>query len=879
MGRLFATTLPDNTSVTNVFNSQGLLGLTYGSRVYPVGYGYDAQGRMKYMTNWSDFNGHSGARITTWSYDPYRGFLTGKSYDNGNSAGPAYSYTAAGRLQARMWARGITTSYSYGPAGDLSGVGYSDGTASISYGYDRRGRQTSITNGLSVCALTLNDAGNALVEAYSGTGPLTGISVTNGYDSFLRRTRNTTLNNGALLTLVNEAYDAASRPVAFSDGINTASYGYIANSPLVGEISFSNYNTLRMVTTRSYDNLNRLMAIGTTNTQGVFLDSHTYAYNIANQRTAVTNVDSSYWVYQYDNLGQVTSGVKYWSDGTPVAGQQFGYGFDSIGNRQSTVAGGDQTGANLRSASYAANNLNQYTNRTVPGALDIMGTATNVATVTVNGQPTYRHNDYYRAQLATDNSAGPVFQSVSNLAVLTVDTNVISTNIIGNVFLPQTPEALTYDADGNLTSDGRWTYLWDGENRLIGMTNNANVPDAVKMTLSFSYDYLGRRIGKTVSKYNSATSSYQVSLQNTFVYDGWNLQAELNATNNAVVRSYVWGLDLSGTRQGAGGVGGLLWTFQPQAGNARAFLCYDGNGNVSTLVYSADASIVGQYEYGPFGELLRATRPMANANPFRFSTKYEDNETDLLYYGYRYYNAITGRWLNRDLINENGGLNVFGFVNNRPFQDSDALGLNGDGNPIMGLGGAWNNDPYGQAGPFYGPGVSAWNQNGSAWGYGLQWAMGTAPNLTLGPNNSWTVDMQRSYVMNIDRSRMRDALEEYCSRVLPPPLHISLGNELGDIPPWLYPMVFASDLIYNPTAAFVGSWTGGDMTATEIDCCGHRARVHIHAFNISGTISLSHSAPKNRHYGAHFLPDNILGYDGPMHSVTQTFDWDEYIFF
>src|SRR5208283_3739186 len=50
---------------------------------------------------------------------------------------------------------------------------------------------------------------------------------------------------------------------------------------------------------------------------------------------------------------------------------------------------------------------------------------------------------------------------------------------------------------------------------------------------------------------------------------------------------------------------------------------------------------------GPFGEVIRATGPMAKANPFRFSTKYQDDETDLLYYGYRYYNPAMGRWLSR----------------------------------------------------------------------------------------------------------------------------------------------------------------------------------------------------------------------------------------
>ncbi len=51
-----------------------------------------------------------------------------------------------------------------------------------------------------------------------------------------------------------------------------------------------------------------------------------------------------------------------------------------------------------------------------------------------------------------------------------------------------------------------------------------------------------------------------------------------------------------------------------------------------------------KYELGPFGEVIRATRPMAKANPVRFSTTYQDDETHLLYHGYRYYLFTTGRW-------------------------------------------------------------------------------------------------------------------------------------------------------------------------------------------------------------------------------------------
>ncbi len=78
---------------------------------------------------------------------------------------------------------------------------------------------------------------------------------------------------------------------------------------------------------------------------------------------------------------------------------------------------------------------------------------------------------------------------------------------------------------------------------------------------------------------------------------------------------------------------------------------------------------------GPFGEVIRATGPMAKTNPFRFSTKYQDDETDLLYYGYRYYNASLGRWLTKDPIGERGALNLYCFLDNLPQARIDPNGL------------------------------------------------------------------------------------------------------------------------------------------------------------------------------------------------------------
>ena len=100
-------------------------------------------------------------------------------------------------------------------------------------------------------------------------------------------------------------------------------------------------------------------------------------------------------------------------------------------------------------------------------------------------------------------------------------------------------------------------YTWDGENRLVEMQPSGvvTVPDGAKRKLEFVYDAQGRRIQKAVCVWTD--SAWSLVLSNRFVYDGWNLVAELNATNNDLIRSYAWGLDLSGSEQGAGGVGGL----------------------------------------------------------------------------------------------------------------------------------------------------------------------------------------------------------------------------------------------------------------------------------------------------------------------------------
>ena len=137
-----------------------------------------------------------------------------------------------------------------------------------------------------------------------------------------------------------------------------------------------------------------------------------------------------------------------------------------------------------------------------------------------------------------------------------------------------------------------------------------------------------------------------------------------------------WGLTPGYCLEPFQGSGEGLWLTLPSGANAGTYFCaHDGNGNVMALVSAADGSVAARYEYGPFGELIRATGPMAKVNPFRFSTKHQDEETGLVYYGYRYYDPGTGRWVSRDPIAELGGLNLYGFALNDPVDYVDKLGM------------------------------------------------------------------------------------------------------------------------------------------------------------------------------------------------------------
>jgi RHS repeat-associated protein len=695
-GRAWKVIQPDGTSTTNEFFPTGQLKKTYGSRTYPVEYTYDSVGRMATMKTWRDFVGNSGAATTAWTYDN-TGRMTAKTY--ADSSAIAYTYTPAGRLKSRTWARNSTTTYFYdfedvSPTrrnGDLVQIAYDDGvTPLVRYGIDRRGRRTSVAQWspdgstlLNTASQTLQPSGVMTSESHSG-GPLNNMSVAFAYDSLLRRTNLTARQTGSSVVLSTRyGYDLASRLNLVGDSTNDVSYARLGNSDMIGTVTHKQGANTRLATARSYDYLNRLNStFSTPSSSGQPVFGSAYVYNAANQRKRQGLGDGSYWMYEYDALGQVVAGRRYWGDGTPVAGQQFEYAFDDIGNRKNTKAGGDAAGANVRQATYSVNSLNLYTSRSNPRYLEVQGSARSTGTVQVDGSTTgvIRQGEYFRKELGAIGGTGALWQSVT--VGLSGGTNTGSKSL----FLPPATESYTYDADGNLTADGQWTYAWDAENRLIEIASKLSAgvplsPTTLARRITYRYDGQSRQLERVEFTWNTGTAAWNTTPAATtrYLYDGWNCVAEFSVSGATVThqRSYLWGLDMSGSMAGAGGVGGLLAIYQgPMSGPAVHYTAYDGNGNVIGLVKAADGNVSARYEYGPFGEPLRGTgEAIAAANPWRFSTKRADPVTTLVHYEYRVYNPTTGRWLGRDPIGERHSLGLLVFLSNQSLSSIDRFGL------------------------------------------------------------------------------------------------------------------------------------------------------------------------------------------------------------
>ena len=77
-------------------------------------------------------------------------------------------------------------------------------------------------------------------------------------------------------------------------------------------------------------------------------------------------------------------------------------------------------------------------------------------------------------------------------------------------------------------------------------------------------------------------------------------------------------------------------------------------------------NVTATYRYDPYGNSITATGTNAANNVYRFSSKEFHVRSGMYYYGYRFYDPNLQRWLNRDPLGEEGGINLYQFVFNEP---------------------------------------------------------------------------------------------------------------------------------------------------------------------------------------------------------------------
>ena len=304
------------------------------------------------------------------------------------------------------------------------------------------------------------------------------------------------------------------------------------------------------------------------------------------------------------------------------------------------------------------------------------------------GRPAVRNNDVFtydgRGQIATFsvgtnswaytwNGAGSPMAEVRNghtrvFAVNSLNQCVGVTANGGNTSSP-----ITRDIDGGVAAFGDWTYDYDEENRLA--TAVFALGNGGFVRLRSRYDYLGRRVERDIEMKGSAVSDWLPKERRLFAHDENNLIYERTTTylqgiTNNVVTKYFWGKDISETRNGAGGVGGLLFLIR----DGTIYLpVYDAMGNVVSYVNN-NGVVVAAYTYNAFGAIVNKIGELADLLPFRFSTKYYEEETGLYDFGYRFLNPEILQWMTPDPSGERGGVNLYAFCGNATTYSYDPNG-------------------------------------------------------------------------------------------------------------------------------------------------------------------------------------------------------------
>ena len=500
-----------------------------------------------------------------------------------------------------------TTRYGYDAAGNRLNV-VDANTHTLTNTYDLLNRLVTTTDPLSHQTQFTYDAASNQVRTLDSNGK----TITSTYDLLNRLTG---IAYPAPDAAVAFAYDVIGRSTAMTDGTGTTTWGY--------------------------DGVDRPISITQPYTGTVL-----YTYDSAGNRLSLTYPDGKVVNYRYDLATRLVSASDWLTQTTS-------YLYNAIGQPLTiTLPNGVTSSFGYDSAERLKTITHQGITQTLASytyTLDAMGNRTGVTETVLapgSGMSTtaiaYNYNTLYQLKVA-QYSTGAVFSytydAVGNRLTQTTITNSTAyTYDSANRLVNVAGQTYTWDANGNLLSDGVLSYTYDSANRPITITQGVN-------TYAFGYDAMGNRRRQLV---NGVPTTYTLDLNANLV--------QVLADGNG--NTYVYGNG----------------SIAQQSATATAYFLPDALGSVRQLVDRSGAVTLFK-RYDPYGNVMSSTGSAASI--YGYTGEVTDG-TGLVYLRARMYSPATGRFFVQDTWTGNprspGTLNLYSYGLNNPVRYTDANG-------------------------------------------------------------------------------------------------------------------------------------------------------------------------------------------------------------
>ena len=615
-----------------------------------------------------------------------------------------YVYDGLFRRIAVTDGRGNTTTTAYNPLGQIA---YTEDAASnrTTFGYDSLGRRTEAIDALGNVTYTSYDADNRIAATWGATYPVRYSYDARGRMNEIRTYRSETggagippANGGDTTRWLYDAPTGLLTHKLYADGLGPA-YTYTPDGKLLSRLWARG-----IVTSYSYIPFSgELVSVDYSD------DTPDIAYTfnrLGQPLSAISSVSTNLFTYSPDTLELVseTQNGGVLVRPTDTQGRPSGlsldedytvtYGYDSFGRFSSVSSSVCSVSSVVNYSRLSGTDLiSGYTagplavTKAYEPHRDLITSVSNLWGASVISAYDYTNDDLGRRVARQDsgltfahsqanafdynlrsevtsallhtNTYGYVFDPIGNRLVSShnAETNAYTANNLNqysNIVVQSVQSAPfvdnrvpLYDFDGNMTfNGGEWHYTWNGENRMILASNAAH-------TVTYAYDHQGRMVWKEIF---DVSNNCKLKIIN-YIWDNWNIIAETTVSSSPIPHSsfiitnctqYAWGLDLSTTLQGAGGVGGLLSVIKD---DAIFFPACDANGNVTEYINESGTNIAHRV-YSVFGETVFLSGISSNEFTFWWNSKPWCGIARLSEYEYRKFSPLLGRWLTRDPIVE-----------------------------------------------------------------------------------------------------------------------------------------------------------------------------------------------------------------------------------